>query len=236
MRANCVSGRSRERKFTSPAAFLLSSHDHRADWIDRFWGHVSVGGAAQSARTALLRRGLAQCRVPIGSTVFWGMCRLVVRRRTHAQPCYAGGWRNAVSRLDRPFFGARVGWRCGAERTHSTFFRLCSQYGQVINDNNVTICRRQRLWRDKLEQPYLAFFEKGLGRGGRGNRGRRSAFFHVEKSFSFPPASPTFIGNSAFFMCGFQRKSALKITSTPESCQFASRISPLFAGSDNSIL
>ena len=38
----------------------------------------------------------------------------------------------------------------------------------------------------------------GDERGGRGNRGRRSAFLHVKKSFSFPPASPTFIGNRAY--------------------------------------
>ena len=31
MRVNGGSGRIRERKFTSPAAFLLSSHDHHAD-------------------------------------------------------------------------------------------------------------------------------------------------------------------------------------------------------------
>ena len=31
-------------------------------------------------------------------------------------------------------------------------------------DSAATIRRRQRLWRDKLEQPYLAFFEKGWGR------------------------------------------------------------------------
>ena len=35
--ANVVSGRSREREFTSPAASLLSSHDHPAGWIRRFW-------------------------------------------------------------------------------------------------------------------------------------------------------------------------------------------------------
>ena len=32
VRVNGGSGRIRERKFTSPAAFLLSSHDHRAAW------------------------------------------------------------------------------------------------------------------------------------------------------------------------------------------------------------
>ena len=62
MRANCVSGRSRERKFTSPVAFLLSSHDHRAGWIDRLGALVGWWcGAKRTHSPASQGAGAMQC-------------------------------------------------------------------------------------------------------------------------------------------------------------------------------
>ena len=37
---------------------------------------------------------------------------------------------------------------------------ITKRQSAVANGSAATIRRRQRLWRDKLEQPYLAFFEK----------------------------------------------------------------------------
>ena len=83
--ANVVSGRSREQEFTSPAASLLSSHDHPAGWIGRFW----------------MRR--------------W----LVVRRKAHAQLCFAESWRYAGNPSPTALFFQQCALFCCRHRAHS---------------------------------------------------------------------------------------------------------------------
>ena len=108
MCANVVSGRSREREFTSPAASLLSSHDHPAGRIGRFWMRWLIGGAA-------LKRTHSPASQGAGAMP-----------GTHRQQrcffskvlCFVGG---SGHREDRTILDARLVGGAALKRTHSSW-------------------------------------------------------------------------------------------------------------------